>query len=148
MPRTGRRCFCQDRAPTGTGNGGSFGPDAAFAKSEVYGTLEEREVEYATRRPANASQLRYIKQLPTRPVVLVTNRSCGTRVFSIRRTTSSGEDGVPVLMNRELVTDEFAATSSEKRGRYCSLFLAEATSDRQRFAAMLIRSRLQPVPTG
>jgi Transposase DDE domain group 1 len=42
--------------------------DAAFAKPEIYETLEERGVKYAIRLPANDSLLRDIEELLTRPV--------------------------------------------------------------------------------
>jgi len=45
-----------------------FRADAAFAKPEIYETLEERGVKYAIRLPANDSLLRDIEELLTRPV--------------------------------------------------------------------------------
>ena len=42
--------------------------DAAFAKPEIYETLEERGVRYAIRLPANEKLLRDIEELLTRPV--------------------------------------------------------------------------------
>jgi hypothetical protein len=42
--------------------------DAAFAKPELYGALEEREVKYAIRLPANDNLQRNIAELLTRPV--------------------------------------------------------------------------------
>ena len=45
-----------------------FRADAAFAKPEVYEALEEREVKYAIRIPANDSLQRDIEELLTRPV--------------------------------------------------------------------------------
>jgi hypothetical protein len=45
-----------------------FRADAAFAKPEIYETLEERRVKYAIRLPANDSLLRDIEELLTRPV--------------------------------------------------------------------------------
>ena len=45
-----------------------FRADAAFAKPEIYGALEEREVKYAIRIPANDSLQRDIEELLTRPV--------------------------------------------------------------------------------
>ena len=45
-----------------------FRADAAFAKPEIYEALEEREVKYAIRIPANDSLQRDIEELLTRPV--------------------------------------------------------------------------------
>jgi len=45
-----------------------FRADAAFAKPEIYETLEERGVKYAIRLPANAGLERDIKELLRRPV--------------------------------------------------------------------------------
>ena len=45
-----------------------FHADAAFAKPEIYEALEEREVKYAIRIPANDSLHRDIAELLTRPV--------------------------------------------------------------------------------
>jgi hypothetical protein len=45
-----------------------FRADAGFAKPEIYEALEEREVKYAIRIPANDSLLRDIAELLTRPV--------------------------------------------------------------------------------
>jgi hypothetical protein len=46
----------------------TFRGDAAFAKPELYEALEEREVKYAIRLPANHSLQRNITELLTRPV--------------------------------------------------------------------------------
>jgi hypothetical protein len=43
-----------------------FRADAAFAKPEIYGALEERGVQYAIRLPANDSLERDIAELLTR----------------------------------------------------------------------------------
>jgi hypothetical protein len=45
-----------------------FRADAAFAKPEIYEALEERDVEYAIRLPANDNLDRNITELLTRPV--------------------------------------------------------------------------------
>ena len=45
-----------------------FRADAAFAKPEIYGALEERGVKYAIRLPANENLERDIEELLTRPV--------------------------------------------------------------------------------
>jgi hypothetical protein len=45
-----------------------FRADAAFAKPEIYETLEERGVKYAIRLPANDNLLRDMEELLTRPV--------------------------------------------------------------------------------
>jgi len=45
-----------------------FRADAAFAKPELYETLEERDVKYAIRLPANDNLQRNITELLTRPV--------------------------------------------------------------------------------
>jgi Transposase DDE domain group 1 len=45
-----------------------FRADAAFAKPEIYETLEERGVKYAIRLPANDNPLRDIEELLARPV--------------------------------------------------------------------------------
>ena len=44
-----------------------FRADAAFAKPEIYETLEERGAKYAIRLPANDSLLRDIEEPLTRP---------------------------------------------------------------------------------
>jgi len=46
----------------------AFRGDAAFAKPELYETLEERTVKYAIRLPANDHLQRNITALLTRPV--------------------------------------------------------------------------------
>lgn len=46
----------------------AFRGDAAFAKPELYEALEERDVQYATRLPANDHLQRNIRELLTRPV--------------------------------------------------------------------------------
>ena len=46
----------------------AFRGDAAFAKPELYETLEERDVQYAIRLPANDNLQRNIRELLTRPV--------------------------------------------------------------------------------
>ena len=51
-----------------------FRADAAFAKPEIYEALEEREVKYAIRIPANDSLQRDIEELLTRPVVRFYNK--------------------------------------------------------------------------
>jgi hypothetical protein len=45
-----------------------FRGDAAFAKPEIYEELEEREVKYAIRLPANDNLQRNITELLTRPM--------------------------------------------------------------------------------
>ena len=50
------------------GNEVVFRADAAFAKPELYEALEEREVKYAIRLPANDNLQRNIVELLTRPV--------------------------------------------------------------------------------
>ena len=45
-----------------------FRADAAFAKPELYEALEERDVKYAIRLPANDNLQRNITELLTRPV--------------------------------------------------------------------------------
>jgi hypothetical protein len=46
----------------------AFRGDAAFAKPELYEALEERDVQYAIRLPANDNLQRNIRELLTRPV--------------------------------------------------------------------------------
>jgi hypothetical protein len=63
-----------------------FRADAAFAKPKLYTALEERDMKYAIRLPANDNLERNIAELLTRPVGRrPTNRWSGTRAFSIRR---------------------------------------------------------------
>jgi hypothetical protein len=63
-----------------------FRADAAFAKPELYEALEERDVKYAIRLPANDNLQRKITELlPGRWDGQVTSRWFGTRVFSIRQ---------------------------------------------------------------
>ena len=63
----GRTSPAGDRA-AGLGKEVVFRADAAFAKPEIYEALEEREVKYAIRIPANDSLQRDIEELLTRPV--------------------------------------------------------------------------------
>lgn len=70
-----------------------FRADAAFAKPEIYAALEEREVKYAIRLPANDNLLRDIEELLTRPWGdPVTNPSRRTRAFSIRQRVGRQHD--------------------------------------------------------
>jgi Transposase DDE domain group 1 len=46
----------------------AFRGDAAFAKPELYEALEERDVKYVIRLPANDNLQRNIRELLTRPV--------------------------------------------------------------------------------
>jgi hypothetical protein len=46
----------------------AFRADAAFAKPEIYEALEERDVKYAIRMPANENRQRDIEELLKRPV--------------------------------------------------------------------------------
>lgn len=63
-----------------------FRGDAAFAKPELYEALEERDVKYAIRLPANDNLQRNIMELLARQWDgRATSRWCGSRVFSIRR---------------------------------------------------------------
>ena len=62
-----------------------FRADAAFAKPELYEALEERDMKYAIRFPANDNLQRNITELLTRPVGRATSRWSGTRVSSIRQ---------------------------------------------------------------
>ncbi|HEY2663425.1 MAG TPA: transposase [Candidatus Binataceae bacterium] len=50
------------------GKGVVFRADAAFAKPEIYAALEERDVKYAIRLPANDNLQRNITELFKRPV--------------------------------------------------------------------------------
>jgi hypothetical protein len=50
------------------GKEGVFRADAAFAKPELYQALEDRDVRYAIRLPANDNLQRNIAELLTRPV--------------------------------------------------------------------------------
>src|SRR5258708_22304777 len=61
-----------------------FRADAAFAKPELYEALEERDVKYAIRLPANDNLQRNIKELVTRPVRRPIHKRGGrcTRVLS------------------------------------------------------------------
>ena len=51
------------------GNRVAFRADAAFAKPEIYDALEQRDVDYAIRMPANKSLELEIEDLPFRPPV-------------------------------------------------------------------------------
>ena len=63
-----------------------FRADAAFAKPEIYEALEEREVKYAIRIPANDSLQRDIEELLTRPVGdPARSRWWSSRAFSTKR---------------------------------------------------------------
>ena len=68
-----------------------FRADTAFAKPELYETLEERDVKYAIRLPANDNLQQNITELLTRPVGdgRATSRWSGTRAFSIRQRVGS-----------------------------------------------------------
>ena len=52
----------------------AFRGDAAFAKPELYESVEEREAKYAIRLPANDNLERKVAQLLTRPVVRFYNK--------------------------------------------------------------------------
>jgi hypothetical protein len=67
-----------------------FRADAAFAKPELYEALEERDVKYAIRLPANDNLQRNIPELLTRPVGRpAKSRWFDSRVFSIRQRVGS-----------------------------------------------------------
>ena len=69
-----------------------FRADAAFAKPEIYEALEERDVKYAIRLPANDNLQRNITELLTRPV----GRPSYKPVVSVQKLSLSGgqlEDG-------------------------------------------------------
>src|ERR1035437_1913047 len=71
-----------------------FRADAAFAKPELYAALEERDLKYAIRLPANDNLQRNITELLTRPVGRrPTNRWSGTRAISISRRVGIGRGG-------------------------------------------------------
>ena len=64
----------------------TFRADAAFAKPEIYETLEERGVQYAIRIPANRSLECEIEEILFRPPEdPPVSPWCATRVFVIRR---------------------------------------------------------------
>ena len=67
-PRTGKNFSCRIERQQKLGKEVVFRADAAFAKPEIYEALEEREVKYAIRIPANDSLQRDIEELLTRPV--------------------------------------------------------------------------------
>jgi hypothetical protein len=63
-----------------------FRADAAFAKPELYEALEERDVKYTIRLPANDNLQRNITELLTRPMGRSSYKPVvSSRVFSIRR---------------------------------------------------------------
>jgi hypothetical protein len=63
-----------------------FRGDAAFAKPELYEALEERDVQYAIRLPANQNLRQNITELLTRPVDGRARSRCfDSKVFSLRR---------------------------------------------------------------
>jgi Transposase DDE domain group 1 len=63
-----------------------FRADAAFAKPELYEALEERDVKYTIRLPANDNLQRNITELLTRPMGRSSYKPVvGSRVFSLRR---------------------------------------------------------------
>jgi hypothetical protein len=71
-----------------------FRADAAFAKAELYEALEEREVKYAIRLPANDNLERDIAELLNRPWEgRATNRWSGSRAFSTRPPVGRRRDG-------------------------------------------------------
>jgi hypothetical protein len=53
---------------TAAGQGGSLRAEAAFVKPELYEALEEREVKYAIRLPANYNPEPNIRELLKQPV--------------------------------------------------------------------------------
>ena len=66
--------------------GGVFGVQATFAKPELYAALEERDVKYAIRLPANYTLERNIRQLLTRPLGRPSySQWCASRASSTRR---------------------------------------------------------------
>lgn len=78
-----------------------FRADAAFAKPENYAALEEREVKYAIRLPANDNLLRDIEELLTSGGATQSQTHRVVQGLSLSgseledSTTSSGEGGVP-----------------------------------------------------
>src|SRR5262249_37414770 len=79
----------------------AFRGDAAFAKPEIYESVEEREAKYAIRLPANDNLERKVAQLLTaRWEGRATSRWCATRAFSTRQRAGTGhgggEGGVPL----------------------------------------------------
>jgi hypothetical protein len=70
----------------------AFRADAAFAKPEIYETLEECGVKYAIRIPANDNLGRDIAELLPRPVGRPSKRP-STRGFCIRRRAGRKPDG-------------------------------------------------------
>ena len=101
----------------------SFRGDAAFAKPELYEALEQRNVRYAIRLPANDNLERKITRLLTRPVGRpATSRWSATRAFSTKcgcdsarsltiLATSGGGRRCPG--DRQLVAHQPAAAGSE-----------------------------------
>ena len=70
-----------------------FRGDAAFAKPELYESVEEPEAKYAIRLPANDNLERKVAQLLTRPLGgPATSRWSATRAFSIRRPVGPRRD--------------------------------------------------------
>ena len=67
-PMTGKNFSCRRSSQQKLGKEVVFRADAAFAKPEIYEALEEREVKYAIRIPANDSLQRDIEELLKRPV--------------------------------------------------------------------------------
>ena len=72
----------------------AFRADAAFAKPEIYDALEQRDVDYAIRMPANKSVELEIEDIC---FVYRDGRAvspwCATRVFAIRRRAGLHPDG-------------------------------------------------------
>jgi DDE family transposase len=75
-PFTGRGCSCQAQ-----GRQVAFRADAAFAKPEIYQRLEEHDVKYAIRMPANKTLELAIEDLLFRP------RGCPSRKPLVRYTS-------------------------------------------------------------
>jgi hypothetical protein len=80
-----------------------FRADAAFAKPEIYETLEERGVKYAIRIPANESLERDIAELADAASGTAEPQACGLVLgFSVPGgeleggAVSGGEGGVPL----------------------------------------------------
>jgi hypothetical protein len=98
-----------------------FRADAAFAKPEISGALEERVVKYAIRIPGNDSLERDSAELLTRPVGRPSHK--------------------PVVWSK-------TGGRLVKHARYYGLFLAEEHLNRRRFSAMPGRIALLPVLAG
>ena len=91
----------------------AFRADAAFAKPEIYDALEQRDVDYAIRMPANKNLELEIEDILFRPPGRPGCKPlCATRVSAIRRRAGPPPDGSSPRWSTTAVNCSPASASS------------------------------------